>query len=61
MTDDRERPTTLRPSRGGVVRVMLPVDVAARADRIGGLGQAALTALVMRLLEKTERGEATPR
>ena len=37
-----------------VVRVMLPAETAAKADRIGGLGQAALTRLVMRLLDEAE-------
>ena len=40
-----------------VVRIMLPAEIAAKADRIGGLGQAALTALVMRLLDEAERND----
>ena len=66
MTDDQERPAKkprARPRTGRpgevVIRVMLPAEVAARADRIGGVGQAALTRLVIRLLEEAER-EASP-
>ena len=68
MTDDANsvRPTKrprARPRTGGpgevVIRVMLPVEVAERADRIGGVGQEALTKLVLRLLDEAERDEAT--
>ena len=66
MTDDTPRPAKkprARPRTGGpgeaVVRVMLPADVAERADRIGGVGQAALTRLVMRLLDEAE-AEVSP-
>lgn len=63
MNDD----TTARPPRKArarlradaagtvVIRMMLPKELAERADRVGGVGQTNLTRLVMRLLDEADR------
>ena len=69
MTEDANSVRPKRPrgrpravARGeSVVRVMLPAEIAAKADRIAGLGQAALTRLVLRLLDEAEREDQATR